>query len=75
MHNYCICDECITPCDTTKNLRHANPEPQHSLTTNIIVYIVEYTRFLQPYRKILILFAILLSEKHDLSNFPAKLRL
>lgn len=36
-HNYYMCDALVTPCDTTRNLRHANPDPQQSLTTNIIV--------------------------------------
>ena len=70
-----MCDECVTPCDTTENLRHANSDPQHSLTANIIVYIVEETWFQQHYKNILILFVILHSEKHYMSNFPAKLRL
>ena len=29
MHNLCKCDECVTHCDTTKNLRHANSDSQH----------------------------------------------
>ena len=29
MHNPCMCDECVTHCDTTKNLRHANSDSQH----------------------------------------------
>ena len=36
----CVTDashERHTPCDTITNLRHANPDLQHSLTTNIIV--------------------------------------
>ena len=32
-----MCDECVTPRDTTKNLKHANPDPRHNITTNIII--------------------------------------
>jgi hypothetical protein len=37
MHNPSMCDEQVTPCDTTRNLRFANPDSQQSLTTHKIV--------------------------------------
>ena len=40
MHNPSMCDKHVTSCDGTQNLKHANSNPQQSLTTQIIVYIV-----------------------------------
>ena len=62
------------PCDTITKLKLANPDPQNNLRTNIILCIVEVTWFHQSYRKIFFFFAILLSEKYEMSNLPAKLK-